>query len=81
MTHELVLTQLYKGSEWSMVEDDYLTLEWFSKTTKPTKAKLESQYNEALAAKEAEAKATATQKAALLARLGITADEAKLLIG
>jgi len=33
------------------------------------------------AAEQAEAEATATQKAALLARLGITADEAKLLIG
>ena len=32
-------------------------------------------------ADEAEAEAAATQKAALLARLGITADEAKLLIG
>ena len=32
-------------------------------------------------AAEAEAESTATQKAALLARLGITADEAKLLIG
>jgi len=32
-------------------------------------------------ADEAEADAHATQKAALLARLGITADEAKLLIG
>jgi len=32
-------------------------------------------------ADEAEADAAATQKAALLARLGITADEAKLLIG
>jgi hypothetical protein len=31
-------------------------------------------------AAEAEAEATATQKAALLARLGITADEAKLLL-
>ena len=30
---------------------------------------------------EAEAETAATQKAALLARLGITADEAKLLIG
>jgi len=30
---------------------------------------------------QAKAEATATQKAALLARLGITADEAKLLIG
>ncbi len=32
-------------------------------------------------AKKAEAEAAATQKAALLARLGITADEAKLLLG
>ena len=32
-------------------------------------------------ADEAAAEAAATQKAALLARLGITADEAKLLIG
>jgi len=31
--------------------------------------------------RQAEAEAAATQKAALLARLGITADEAKLLIG
>ena len=35
----------------------------------------------ARAERDAEAEATATQKAALLARLGITADEAKLLIG
>ena len=31
--------------------------------------------------RKAEAETAATQKAALLARLGITADEAKLLIG
>ena len=35
----------------------------------------------ASADRKAEAEAAATQKAALLARLGITADEAKLLIG
>jgi len=34
-----------------------------------------------ITAQAAEAEAAATQKAALLARLGITADEAKLLIG
>jgi len=33
------------------------------------------------AARQAEADAAATDKAALLARLGITADEAKLLLG
>jgi hypothetical protein len=36
---------------------------------------------EAKAASEAEAEAKATQKAALLERLGITEDEAKLLLG
>jgi len=43
-----------------------------------------AQYEENQAAellRQAEAEASATQKAALLARLGITADEAKLLIG
>ena len=38
-------------------------------------------YADVIAARQAEAEAAATQKAALLARLGITADEAKLLIG
>jgi len=33
------------------------------------------------AVRQAEAEAAATDKAALLARLGITADEAKLLLG
>jgi len=43
-----------------------------------------AQYEENQAAeliRQAEADAAATQKAALLARLGITAEEAKLLIG
>jgi len=48
-------------------------------TTAETKARLD--HAKAVAAAQAEAEANATQKAALLARLGITADEAKLLIG
>jgi len=48
-------------------------------TTAETKERLD--YAKAVAAAQAEAEANATAKAALLARLGITADEAKLLIG
>jgi len=48
-------------------------------TTAETKARLDAV--KANADRQAEAEAAATQKAALLARLGITADEAKLLIG
>ena len=38
-------------------------------------------YEAAQAAQVAEAETAATQKAALLARLGITADEARILLG
>jgi len=48
-------------------------------TAAETKARLER--TKEIAAEQVIADATATQKAALLARLGITADEAKLLIG
>jgi len=48
-------------------------------TAAETKARLDAA--KALAAQSAITDATATRKAALLARLGITADEAKLLIG
>ena len=48
-------------------------------TTAETKARLDAVKTNA--DRQAEAEAAATQKAALLARLGITADEAKLLIG
>jgi len=48
-------------------------------TAAELKARLDA--DKALATRQAEAEAAATQKAALLARLGITADEAKLLIG
>jgi len=48
-------------------------------TAAETKARLDRA--EEIAAAQVITDATATQKAALLARLGITADEAKLLIG
>jgi len=48
-------------------------------TTAETKARLDAV--KANADRQAEAEAAATAKAALLTRLGITADEAKLLIG
>jgi hypothetical protein len=48
-------------------------------TAAETKARLDRAKE--TAAQQAEAEANATAKAALLARLGITADEAKLLLG
>jgi hypothetical protein len=39
-----VLEANYAGSEWSISENDYATLDWFSTTPKPTQAELDAQW-------------------------------------
>ena len=39
-----VLDANYAGSEWSISENDYSTLEWLSATTKPTQAELDAEW-------------------------------------
>ena len=75
-----ILTLNYKGQEWHLVGEDYDGLNWLSDTPKPTLAELEQQWPEveALIAKIAQDKIDA--KSALLERLGITEEEAKLLL-
>ena len=36
------LTDHYAGKEWSMNNEDYETLEWYSQTPKPTRAQLDA---------------------------------------
>jgi hypothetical protein len=83
MTHiDIVkaLNSLKPGKEWTLSGDDYADLVWLSTGNAPTLAEIEAEIA-ALPAKEAAAElAKATEKAALLARLGITDDEAKLLL-
>ena len=56
-------------------------LTWLDQAqTQPTEEEIKAGYISYEAAQEAEAEAKATQKAALLNRLGITEDEAKLLL-
>ncbi len=38
-----ILQTNYLGSEWSISDNDYDTLQWFSDTAKPTKAQLDAQ--------------------------------------
>jgi hypothetical protein len=80
MRYSTILTYRYKGQEWAITSEDYETLSWLSDTPKPTKAELDAQWDEVQAIIQAEAEAKAAQKAALLDRLGITEDEAKLLL-
>ena len=37
-----VLTANYTGSEWTLNDNDYDTLQWFSNTPKPTQAELDA---------------------------------------
>ncbi len=56
-------------------------IEWLDeKQSQPTEEEIEAGWVAYQAAQEAEAEAKAAQKAALLDRLGITEDEAKLLL-
>lgn len=75
-----ILTRKYKDAEWSLNGDDYAGLTWISDSTKPTKAALDALWDEVKTEIEAEIQAKAIAKASLLEKLGITSDEAKLLI-
>ena len=74
-----VLTMLAPNSGWVVYGDDYDSIQWI-KGEKITKTEFEAGFAQYDAWK-AEAKATAeADKTALLTKLGITADEAKLLL-
>ena len=74
-----VLTMLCPEKEWVITGDDFDSIQWI-KGEPITKAEFEAGFAKVDAWKaEQEAKAAA-DKAALLAKLGITADEAKLLL-
>ena len=74
---------LYNPSaQWTLLGNDYETLDWHSvDIAKPTKAELENLLLEVEAVKAQQEADNSTAKAALLARLGITAEEAVLLLG
>jgi hypothetical protein len=76
----LILSKRYKNHTWSIDGNSYAGINWLSDTEKPSEEELLSHWDSVLAEVEAEAEARAAEKAALLERLGITADEAKLLL-
>jgi hypothetical protein len=75
-----ILLSFYAQNIWTINGDDYEGLVWLSETDKPTKKELDDLWPKVQNEIKAEAKAKIAQKAALLDRLGITEDEAKLLL-
>jgi hypothetical protein len=84
MRHYIVkaIAKLKPNSEYAFTDNDYSTIEWFVLEGKaPTQAEIDAAIIQVQADEAAEAQAKAEAKAALLARLGITEDEARLLLG
>jgi len=79
--YALILARRYAGKEWTLNGDEYTGLTWLSDGAKPTKATLDGLWAEVQQEIADEAAAKVSAREALLTRLGITADEAQLLLG
>ena len=74
-----ILTRKY-NAQWVLDGEDYSGLTWLSEITKPTKKELDDLWPVVQTEIANEIADKAIDKAALLDRLGITAEEAKLLL-
>jgi hypothetical protein len=84
MEHQKIiraLNHLYPEAKYVLSGEDIDNIEWQSSDIeKPNLAMLEKAYSDAIEAEKQAKKLAEIKKAALLDRLGITADEAKLLL-
>ena len=73
--------KLRPNAEFVIRENDYSQIEWHVlEGAEPTVAEIDAAIEQIKADEIAEAETKAAEKAALLARLGLTANEAKLLL-
>jgi hypothetical protein len=76
------INKLRPGAQYSFSNGDYSTIEWtVLEGTAPTLKEIEDAIIQIKVDEIAKAELDAAAKATLLDRLGITADEAKLLLG
>jgi hypothetical protein len=75
-----ILNAKYPGSQWSLNGDNYEGLTWLSDTPKPTKKQLDDLWEAVQEQLEQDIEDKKLAKAALLDRLGLTAEEAILLL-
>jgi hypothetical protein len=75
------IRSLKPNSEFVFQEEDYATIEWHKLEGKaPTQAEIDAEITRLQSLDATNEANKATQKAALLERLGITQDEARLLL-
>ena len=79
-----ILVTNYNKKHWSIIDNDYSTLDWLDSSSKPTQAELDALWESTqatVAAKEQAAKDAKASALAKLAALGLTQDEVKALVG
>ena len=75
------IRSLCPTAEFSFSDNDYSTVNWVVlESDAPTQKQIDDEIERIKAAEITDAAKAETDKAALLAKLGITADEAKLLL-
>ena len=79
--YTLILRRKYPNAKWNLNGDDYAGLDWLSDSPKPTKEELDNLWESTLEAVEQKKIAAIAARQAVLDRLGITAEEAQLLLG
>ena len=76
------IKKLRPTAEFSFQEDDYSTIKWdVLEGTAPTQAEIDSTIEQIKAEEKIEADKKAAERQALLSRLGITEEEARILLG
>jgi len=76
------IKSLRPSSQFSFTDDNYSTIQWDVLEGKaPTQAEIDAEIERIKISKVSEEADKVAAKAALLERLGITAEEAKLLLG
>ena len=78
--YSLILTTHFADHQWTLNGDDYAGLTWLSDTPKPTQKQLDDLWQATFDQVKAKADASAASRQAILDRLGITSDEAALLL-
>ena len=83
MNHlQKAICKLRPTAEFSITDNDYSTVKWdVLDGDAPTQAEIDEAIEQVKADEITEATAKAAEKAALLERLGITQEEANLLLG
>jgi hypothetical protein len=77
----LAIQKLRPNSQFSFQEDDYSTIKWdVLEGNAPTQSEINIAIEQVKADEITEAEAKATAKAALLEQLGITEEQARLLL-